>query len=328
MHILNQPIIKTLYHTMFVTSSEAELFAIRCGINQAFSKKNIFKIIVSTNSIYIAKKIFDSSSYPFQIQAMAILKDICQFFSRDLYNLIEFWKCPSHLNQHLYKAVNLEIKVSNPIPVYLCKTSQDYSKKTECNNILNVWKMTFQALDEKGNQFLDLLDDSNSCVIEPSYAKEGPWLQSFRQSNSLCVHTSKAITNYTPIREYRLRFFTKEDFKSPCGVYSIESRRYILHDCKRFNSYQNLRRDTLSHFVMFLKANPNTFAFLDNSDSTSISRPYNQFYPFFSCSFLFTFCQLVLLFFSFFFFLFSSYMSAFIVCSYKYSYHSLPSCSV
>ena len=123
MHILNQPIIKTLYHTVFVTSSEAELFAIRCGINQAFSKKNIFKIIVSTDSIYIAKKIFNPSSYPFQIQAMAILKDICQFFSRDLYNLIEFWKCPSHLNWHLYKAVNLEMKVSNPIPVYLCKTS-------------------------------------------------------------------------------------------------------------------------------------------------------------------------------------------------------------
>ena len=97
--------------------------------------------------------------------------------------------------------------------------------------------MTFQALDEKGNQFLDLLDNSNSCVIEPSYAKGGPWLQSFRQSNSLCVHTSKAITNYTPIREYRLRFFTKEDFKSPCGMYPIESRRYILHDCERFNSY-------------------------------------------------------------------------------------------
>jgi len=121
--------------------------------------------------------------------------------------------------------------------------------------------MTFQALDGKGNQFLDLLDDSNSCVIEPSYAKGEPWLQLFRQSNLLCVHASRAITNYTPIREYRLRFFTKEDFKSLCGVYPIESRRHILHDCKIFNGDWNLRRDTLSHFVMFLKANPNAFVF-------------------------------------------------------------------
>ena len=32
-HIYNKPITKTLYHTLNVTSTEAELFAIRCGIN-------------------------------------------------------------------------------------------------------------------------------------------------------------------------------------------------------------------------------------------------------------------------------------------------------
>ena len=32
-HIQNKPIIKTLYHTINVTSTEAELFAIKCGIN-------------------------------------------------------------------------------------------------------------------------------------------------------------------------------------------------------------------------------------------------------------------------------------------------------
>jgi len=134
--------------------------------------------------------------------------------------------------------------------------------------------MTFQASDGKGNQFLNLLNDSNSYIIKPSYAKGGPWLQLFGQSNSLCAWVSRAITNHTPIGEYRLRFFPKEDFKCPYDVYPIKSRRHIFHNCKRFNSYWNLRRDTLSHFVMFLKANPNTFAFLVNSDSTSVSRPY------------------------------------------------------
>jgi len=32
-HISNQPLIKTLHHTVFVTSTEAEMFAIRCSIN-------------------------------------------------------------------------------------------------------------------------------------------------------------------------------------------------------------------------------------------------------------------------------------------------------
>ena len=273
-HILNQPLVKTIHHVAFVTSSEAELFAIRCGINQASSKENISKIIVITDSIHIAKKIFDTSSHPLQIHAVAILEELHQFFSKNPINLIEFWECPSHLEWHLHKAVNLEMKASNPTPVYLCKMTWDYSKKMECNDILNIWKMMFQALDGKGNQFLNLLDD-NYCFIEPSYVKGGPWLQSFGHSNSLCVHASRAITNHAPIGEYRLRFFPREEFKCPCSVYPIKSRRHILHDCTRFNGYWNPRRDSLSYFVMFLKVNPNAFAFLDNSYTTSISRPYS-----------------------------------------------------
>jgi len=174
-HISNQSLVKTIHHAAFVTSSEAELFVIRCGINQASSKENISKIIVITDSIHVVKKIFDTSSHPLQIHAMAILKELCQFFSRNSINLIEFWECPSHLEWHLHKTVNLEIKASNHTPVYPCKTSWDYSKKMKCDDILNIWKMTFQALDGKGNQLPDLLDD-NYCFIEPSYVKGGPWL--------------------------------------------------------------------------------------------------------------------------------------------------------
>jgi len=119
-HILNHPLIKTLHHVAFVTSPEAELFAIRCGINQALSKENISKIIVFT---YVAKKIFDSLSHSLQIHAVAILNELWQYFSRDLNNSIEFLECPSHLNWHLHKAVNLETKASNLMPVYPCKMS-------------------------------------------------------------------------------------------------------------------------------------------------------------------------------------------------------------
>ena len=123
--------------------------------------------------------------------------------------------------------------------------------------------MTFQALDGKGRHFLDLVDD-NFNVIEPSYTKGGPWLQSFGYSNMLCVYTMRAITNHTLIGKYWLRFFPKEEFKCSCSNYPIESRRHTLHDCMRFNGYWNPRRDSLSHFVIFLIANPNAFAFIDN----------------------------------------------------------------
>jgi len=58
-----------------------------------------------------------------------------------------------------------------PLPLYSCKNSWDFSKKYESNNILNIWKMMFQASNLKGNQFLDLVDDDNN-IIELTYVKE------------------------------------------------------------------------------------------------------------------------------------------------------------
>ena len=100
--------------------------------------------------------------------------------------------------------------------------------------------MTFQALDGKRNQFLNLLDD-NFNIIRPFYAKEGPWLQLFGYSNLLCACASRAITNHAPIGEYRLRFFPREEFKCLCSLYPIELYRHILHNCRRFNGYWNPR---------------------------------------------------------------------------------------
>ena len=123
--------------------------------------------------------------------------------------------------------------------------------------------MMFQASDFKGNQFLNLLDNNNN-IIEPSYVKGGSWLKTFGHLNSLCAYTTRAITNHTPIGEYRLRFFPREEFKCLCGLYPIESRHHILHEYGRFNGYWNLRRNSLSHFVMFLETNLSAFTFSDS----------------------------------------------------------------
>ena len=221
-HIPNRLLSRTIHYSAFVTSTKVELFTIRCGINQALLVDNISKIIVVTDSIYVAKKIFDPLSHPYQIYVVAILEELCLFFSKNSANSIELWECSSCLNWHLHKAVDCKLKASNPIPIFPCKTSWDYSKKTKYDNILQNWKITFQALDGEGQHFLNLLDNKLND-IEPSYVKGDPWLQLFGHSNGLCAHASRAITNHTLIGKYRLRFFLREEFKCLCGLYLIES---------------------------------------------------------------------------------------------------------
>ena len=78
----NSPLIKTVHHAVFVTSSEAELFTMRCGINQACNKDNISKIVIITDSIYLVKCIFNSSSHPLQLHLAAILSELWLFFNK------------------------------------------------------------------------------------------------------------------------------------------------------------------------------------------------------------------------------------------------------
>ena len=235
-HICDHPLIKMVYYAAFVTSTEVELFAIRCGINQAYSKENISKIIIITNSIHAAKKIFDDKFHPYQIYMTAILHELWQFFTTSQENSIKFWECPSHLKWRLHQSVDKDSKLFNLQPILLSKLSWDYCKKIDSDNIINLWKITFQVLDGKGRHFLDLVD--NSCIdIKPSYIKGSPWLQSFGHSNLLCAHATRAITNHALIGEYCLWFFPNKEFKCPCGNYPIETRRHILHECTYHNGY-------------------------------------------------------------------------------------------
>ena len=146
----------------------------------------------------------------------------------------------------------METKFFRPTPVLPSKLSWDYSKKIECNDLVKRWKMMFQASDMKDNQFLDLVDGNNN-LLELLYIKRGLWLQNFGHSNFLCTRASRAIINHVFIGEYRLRFFPNKEFRCPCSQYSIKSRYHILHKCRRFNKYWNLRRDSITHFVMFLE---------------------------------------------------------------------------
>jgi len=88
--------------------------------------------------------------------------------------------------------------------------------------------MTFQTLNLKDRNFLDLLNEEE-LPITPTYIKGEAWLKHFSHSNTLCARAIKTITNYAPIGEYHLWFFPKEPFKCSCSVYIIESRNHILY---------------------------------------------------------------------------------------------------
>ena len=171
-HVYNNPIVKMLHHTINVTSTEAEFFAIRCGINQALYYQNISKIIIITDSIHVTKNIFNPSSHLLQKQAALILNDLRNFFDCHYKNTIEFWKCPSKSKQNLHKCIDIETKLFNLILFLPAKNSWDFSKKSECDDIISNWKMTFQASDLKGNNLLELVNSDNK-ILEPMYSKDG-----------------------------------------------------------------------------------------------------------------------------------------------------------
>ena len=97
-HVFNKPVVKTLHHAVNITAQEAKFFAIRCSINHAVLSHDTSRIIIITDSIHIAKKIFDPSSHMLQKQSNFIQSELSEFFNWCNTNTIEFWKCPSKSN--------------------------------------------------------------------------------------------------------------------------------------------------------------------------------------------------------------------------------------
>ena len=174
-HSHNKPIIKTIHHAVNVTITKAELFTIRCGINQAIGIPNAKCIIIITDFLHTAKKIFNSSTHPYQIYSAIISWELRDFFKRDSYNYINFWNCSSKQKWPLHSLVDKNIRRFEFSPILLSKLSWNFCKKQECNSISTMWKMTFQVLDLKEKNFLELLSD-DSKPLEPSTIKDGPWL--------------------------------------------------------------------------------------------------------------------------------------------------------
>ena len=221
-HLFNQLIIKTCYQVINIFTTEVELFTIRYSINQAVGIPNIKQIIVITNSLHAAKRIFNLFSHLYQLQSAVISCKLREFFYKGINNSIKFWDCLSKENQYLHLVLDKDSKNFTVLVCFPSMFSWDSSEKHVCNDIISQWKMTFQASNFKERSFLDLLN-SDSNPLRTSYINEGLWLQYFGHSNLLCARATRAIVNHAPISEYRLRFFPRENFSYPCGVYFIET---------------------------------------------------------------------------------------------------------
>ena len=83
-------IAKIIHHITNINSIEAELFAIRYGINYSLQLQDISHIIVVTDAIPTAKQIFDTLIHPYQLHSIVISKDFKVFFNKGYNNIIEF----------------------------------------------------------------------------------------------------------------------------------------------------------------------------------------------------------------------------------------------
>jgi len=80
--------------------------AICLGLIPAMEEENVHNIIVITNSIVIAKKIFESKTDPLQNMFILVTSAINSFFRKDSRNKIQFWFCPSKAKWPKHKLVD------------------------------------------------------------------------------------------------------------------------------------------------------------------------------------------------------------------------------
>ena len=120
-----------------VTSIEAELMAICLGLIPAIEEENIHDIIIITNSIAAAKKVFKSKTDPLQNMFIPVTSAINSFFRKDSRNKIQFWFCPSKAKWSKHKLVDDQVKADNCAPIFPSKESHLFNKKKECDNILH-----------------------------------------------------------------------------------------------------------------------------------------------------------------------------------------------
>ena len=111
--------------------------AICLGLILAIKEENIHNIIVITDSIAAAKKIFESKTNPLQNMFILVTLAINSFFRKDNRNKIQFWFCPSKAKWPKHKLIDNQVKADNCTSIFPSKELHLFNKKKECDNILH-----------------------------------------------------------------------------------------------------------------------------------------------------------------------------------------------
>jgi len=117
---------------------EAKLMAICMGFMSILDNK-VQHIIVIADSLVAGQKIISSGDQPLQKSIIPIAMKIKAFLERDSCNSIQFWYCPSKLKWPKHTLVDEEAKATHTSPSFLEKNSFLFSKKKECNFLLETW---------------------------------------------------------------------------------------------------------------------------------------------------------------------------------------------
>jgi len=75
-HSFNNPLKKMLHYAINITSTEAKLFVLKCGINQTVQITDSFCIIIITDALHVAENIFDLSIHLYQLQTITMFKEL------------------------------------------------------------------------------------------------------------------------------------------------------------------------------------------------------------------------------------------------------------
>ena len=247
-------------HTSNITPLEAELMVIQIGVVSVLESAESHKIIVITDTLEAGKKITSSDDQYLQKSIIPIAENIHHFLGKDGHNSIHFWYCPNKLKWPRHALVNEEAKSSHGLLNLPEKNSLLFSKKKECDLLLESWQKSFKESRKKGQLFLDFEDD-NEKVIKPTYAKGGSWLPHIGISNSVCARFTCMMTRYAPIGEYQQRFFPNSPTQCPCGEVDVQTREHIFMQCKLYNAALRPRDICISSFVEFVVGNPTSFCF-------------------------------------------------------------------
>ena len=136
-HSHDKLVIKMIHHVVNVTTTEAKLFAIRCGINQAVGIPNIKYIVIIIDFLHTTKRIFESLLHSCQIHCAAISQELREFMRKNNNNHIEFWDWPSNQNWLLHSLMDKDTKSFDLSLIFPYKSSWDFCKKHNCNSIIS-----------------------------------------------------------------------------------------------------------------------------------------------------------------------------------------------